>query len=68
MTVFAPKANAADTYDLNLSKATFEQVVKEIESISDYTFVYKVSDVATKTDINIKAKKQSINWIVAYDI
>lgn len=65
MTVFAPKANAADTYDLNLSKATFEQVVKEIESISDYTFVYKVSDVATKTDINIKAKKQSINRILA---
>ncbi|WNH09509.1 SusC/RagA family TonB-linked outer membrane protein [Thalassobellus suaedae] len=49
---------------LNLNNASVSQIIDEIESNTEFRFVYKIKDVNIKRSISINVKKESIDVVL----
>lgn len=49
---------------LNLENVSFEQLVKELEVTTGYTFLYREAQVENLKDLNIKCKKESLDKVL----
>ncbi|MFL1013211.1 TonB-dependent receptor [Flavisericum labens] len=49
---------------LSLNNVTVGELIDEIESSSEFRFVYKIKDVNLKRNVSIKVEKESINTIL----
>lgn len=60
-TSYSQKANIS----LNLNNVTIEDLIDEIENVSEFRFLYKIKDVNIKRVVTINAERESINAILS---
>lgn len=69
VSLFEIQANSytrGDKLTINLEKASFERVFEEIESISDYRFLFESNQVAIDKKITIKLKDKKISEVLDF--
>lgn len=49
---------------LNLENVSFEQVVKELEATTGYTFLYRDAQVEQLKDLSVKCKKEDLDKVI----
>ncbi len=68
VTLFTLQANNSYSQkvkiSLNLNNVTVGELIDEIESTTDFRFVYKIKDVNLKRSISVNVKKESITTVL----